>query len=114
MAKEQQIKVPDIGGASQVDVIEVLVKVGDVIAVDTPLITLETEKASMEIPAPLAGTVKEIKVKVGDKVTEGDLILIVNSDMESKGVEQSVLSESVPTSPAIQKLKKNRLLLLCL
>ena len=67
---------PDIGGHNGVDVIEVTVKVGDEIAVDDSLITLETDKATMEV-ASAAGRVVEVKVKVGDKVSEGDLIVVV-------------------------------------
>lgn len=78
MANEIEIKVPDIGGASQVDVIEVLVKVGDQISIDTPLVTLESDKASMEIPSPIEGTISRITLKVGDKVSEGDVILIAS------------------------------------
>ena len=63
MAVETEIKIPDIGGASGVDVIEVLVKEGDVIEKDAPLLTLETDKASMEIPSPFAGVVRSIKLK---------------------------------------------------
>lgn len=80
MANEIEIKVPDIGGAAQVDVIEVLVKVGDSIEVDTPLITLESDKASMEIPSPTAGVIAKISVKVGDKVGEGDVILFAKTE----------------------------------
>lgn len=80
MTKESEIKIPDIGGANQVDVIEILVKEGDQIEVDTPLITLESEKASMDIPSPISGTVTQILVKVGDKVSEGDLIIKAKSD----------------------------------
>ena len=60
MANEIEIKIPDIGGATQVDVIEILVQVGEEISVDTPLITLETDKASMEIPSPKAGKITKI------------------------------------------------------
>jgi pyruvate dehydrogenase E2 component (dihydrolipoamide acetyltransferase) len=80
MPHEIEIKVPDIGGASAVDVIELLVKVGDVITVDTSLVTLESDKASMEIPSPNAGTVQAIKLKIGDKVAEGDVILSLMVD----------------------------------
>lgn len=75
MSIGQEIKVPDIGGAAGVDVIEILVKVGDEISIDTPLVTLESDKASMEIPSPSAGTVLALEVKIGDKVSEGDVIL---------------------------------------
>jgi pyruvate dehydrogenase E2 component (dihydrolipoamide acetyltransferase) len=75
MANVREIKVPDMGGASNVDVIEILVKPGDSVVEDTPLVTLETDKASMEIPSPLAGIVKSMQLNIGDKVTEGDIIL---------------------------------------
>ena len=79
MANEIEVKIPDIGGATQVDVIEVMVKVGDPIEIDTPLITLESEKASMEIPSPVAGKITKIVMKVGDKVAEGDVILQISA-----------------------------------
>jgi pyruvate dehydrogenase E2 component (dihydrolipoamide acetyltransferase) len=71
----QQVTVPDLGGAKDVDVIDILVKVGDVLKKEDGLITLETDKAAMEVPAPVAGKVAAIKVKVGDKVSQGSLIL---------------------------------------
>ncbi|QQX80640.1 dihydrolipoyllysine-residue acetyltransferase [Shewanella sp. KX20019] len=72
-----EVTVPDIGDASDVEVIEVLVAVGDKIDVDTGLITLETDKATMEVPAPSAGIVKELKVTLGDKVSMGSLVLML-------------------------------------
>jgi pyruvate/2-oxoglutarate dehydrogenase complex dihydrolipoamide acyltransferase (E2) component len=69
------VRVPDIGDFSDVAVIEVLVKPGDTVAVEQSLITIESDKASMEIPSSHAGVVKELKVAVGDKVNEGTLIL---------------------------------------
>ncbi|MDK4680804.1 dihydrolipoyllysine-residue acetyltransferase [Kingella negevensis] len=74
-----EIKVPDIGGHDNVDVIAVEVKAGDTIAVDQTLITLETDKATMDVPADAAGVVKEVKIKVGDKVSEGSVILTVET-----------------------------------
>ena len=70
-----EVKVPDIGDFKDVPVIEVLVKPGDSVMKDDSLITLESDKATMEVPAPSSGTVKEIRVKVGDKVGEGVTIL---------------------------------------
>src|SRR5690606_9810131 len=70
-----EIKIPDIGDFSEVDVIEVLVAEGDTVQAEQSLITVESDKASMEIPSPSAGTVKSIKVSVGDKVREGSVIL---------------------------------------
>ncbi|HFC8536049.1 TPA: dihydrolipoyllysine-residue acetyltransferase [Neisseria bacilliformis] len=75
-----EIKVPDIGGHENVDIIAVEVKAGDTIAVDDTLITLETDKATMDVPATDAGVVKEVRVKVGDKISEGDVILTVETD----------------------------------
>jgi len=75
MAAPVDIKVPDIGDFKDVEVIEVLVKPGDTVAKEQSLISLESDKATMEIPAPQAGVVKEIKLKVGDKVSQGSLIL---------------------------------------
>ncbi|MFA6302659.1 MAG: dihydrolipoyllysine-residue acetyltransferase [Legionella sp.] len=97
MAKETEVKIPDIGGASKVDVIEVLVKVGDEIAKDTSLVTLETDKASMEIPSPIAGTVSKVLIKVGDKVNEGDLILTVTATeaaVPETGTKESLTTET--------------------
>ena len=74
-----EVKVPDIGEFTDVDVIEVMVKPGDTVGVDDPLIAIESEKATMEVPAPQAGVVKEIKVKLGDKVSEGSLILVMEA-----------------------------------
>ena len=72
-----EIKVPDIGDFKEVDVIELLVKPGDTIQVDQSLVTVESDKASMEIPSNQAGVVKELKVKIGDKVAEGSLLLML-------------------------------------
>ena len=77
MTRLIEIKVPDVGDFKDILVIELLAKVGDILEKETPLITLETDKATVEIPAPQAGVVKEIKVRVGDKVSEGSSILIL-------------------------------------
>jgi pyruvate dehydrogenase E2 component (dihydrolipoamide acetyltransferase) len=75
----KEVLVPDIGNFDSVDVIEVLVKAGDTVAKDDSLITLESDKASMDIPAPFGGTVKEVKMKVGDKAAQGNLILMMEA-----------------------------------
>lgn len=75
--QSQDIKVPDIGSSGKASVIEISVQVGDTIAAEQPLITLESDKASMEIPSPAAGVVQSISVKVGDEVGTGDLILVL-------------------------------------
>jgi len=79
MAQQVEVKVPDIGDFKDVAVIEVMVKVGETIAVDTGLVMVESDKASMEIPSSHAGVVKEIKVKVNDKVSEGSVLLVVEA-----------------------------------
>ena len=97
-----EIRVPDIGGHNGVDVIEVTVKVGDDIAVDDSLITLETDKATMEVPASAAGRVVEVKVKVGDKVSEGDLIVVVEGAVAaaSAPVAAAPAPAAAPAAPA--------------
>jgi dihydrolipoamide dehydrogenase len=79
MAQQVEVKVPDIGDFKDVAVIEVMVKVGETIAVDTGLVMVESDKASMEIPSSHAGLIKEIKVNVNDKVSEGSVLLIVEA-----------------------------------
>src|SRR5690349_24654610 len=74
-----EVKVPDIGDFKEVAVIEVLVKPGDTVKEEQSLITVESDKASMEIPSSHAGVVKELKVKLGDKVSEGSVLLVVES-----------------------------------
>ena len=79
MSQTVEVKVPDIGDFEDVAIIELLVKPGEVIAVDTGLIMVESDKASMEIPSTHAGVVKELKVKLGDKVSEGSVLLVVEA-----------------------------------
>ena len=74
-----EVKVPDIGDFKNIPIIEILVKPGDSVKAEDPLIALESDKATLEVPAPSAGTVKEIKVKVGDKVSEGTLVLMLDA-----------------------------------
>ncbi|MBS0350457.1 MAG: dihydrolipoyllysine-residue acetyltransferase [Proteobacteria bacterium] len=85
----EQVKIPDIGGAKNVDVIEVFIKVGDRIAKDASLITLEGDKATMEVPASLNGVIKEVTVKVGDKVSEGTVIAQVETESETAAKESA-------------------------
>ena len=98
MSNLVEVLVPDIGNFDSVDVIEVLVKVGDVIAKEDSLITVESDKASMDIPSSHAGTVKEIKVKVGDKVAKDTLILLVAA--EATVTAEPVKAETPAPTPA--------------
>jgi dihydrolipoamide dehydrogenase len=81
-----EVKVPDIGDFKDVPVIEVLVKPGEAIKTEAPLVTLESDKATMDVPSPVDGVVKEIKVKVGDKVSEGSPILTIEAEVAPAGV----------------------------
>src|SRR5690606_40458678 len=91
-----EIKVPDIGDFKDVEVIDVLVKPGDKVDVETPLLTLETEKATMDVPSPNAGVVKSVAVKKGDRVSEGSLILT----LEASGEEQTADGEGTRAGSA--------------
>ena len=74
-----EVKVPPIGDFKDVPIIDVLVKPGDEIAADAPLVTLESEKATMDVPAPSAGTVRAVQVKVGDHVSEGSVVVTLET-----------------------------------
>ena len=103
------IKVPDIGDFDKVEVIEILVKNGDSVAKDDSIVTLESDKASMEIPAPISGVIKELKIKLGDKIAEGDLILLleVQDDEVSKVITKSTTNvvKNTSTSANISIMK---------
>src|SRR3954463_8183548 len=79
-----EIKVPDIGDFKDVPIIQVFVKPGDSVKQEDPLIALESDKATMDVPSPADGTVKDLKVKVGDRVSKGNLILLLDSAAEAK------------------------------
>ena len=91
MSKTIAINVPDIGGFKDVAIIEVLVKAGETVTAEQSLITLETDKATMEVPSPVAGVVKELKIKVGDKVSEGSVILMLEA------------AAQIPPNPPVSK-----------
>ena len=93
----EEILIPDIGNFDSVDIIEILINVGDVVASDDPMLTVESDKASMDIPAPYGGTIKEIKMSIGDKVKEGSLIALIEKAEvpEDKPKEKPVLAEEV-------------------
>lgn len=97
-----EVKVPDIGDFKEVEIIELMVKPGDTIKVDQSLITVESDKASMEIPSSHAGVVKEIKVKVGDKVSEGSLLLLLEASAEASTPVPATAAVNTPAAmPAI-------------
>lgn len=94
----EQIKIPDIGDFDTVDVIEVLISEGDVVAVDDSLLTLESDKATMEIPSPVAGKVTKVAVSVGDQVSEGDYVLDI--EVSGEAVASAPVEESKPAPAA--------------
>ena len=99
MSNLVEVIVPDIGNFDSVDVIEVLVKVGDTVAKEDSLITLESDKASMDIPSSDAGIVKEIKIKVGDKVAKGTPILVLEAEAGSTVATAKTEAPKVETAP---------------
>jgi pyruvate dehydrogenase E2 component (dihydrolipoamide acetyltransferase) len=101
MSKLIEIHVPDIGDYSDVPVIEVLVKVGDVIEKEQSVVTLESDKATMDVPSSHAGLVKEIKVKVGDLISEGALVLVVESSDAAAASAPAAVAPAPQAAPAI-------------
>ena len=107
MAMLIEIKVPDIGDFKEVGVIEILVKPGDTIQKETSLITVESDKATMEIPSPAAGVVSEVKVKLGDKVAQGSLILTISGEapgQEPVSGQNTAVQASAAEAPAAPKV----------
>lgn len=99
----KEVLVPDIGNFDSVDVIEVLVKAGDTIAADDSLLTVESDKASMDIPAPFAGVVKEVKIKVGDKIAQGHLILTLEaSETAAPQTSAGAAPSPAPAAPVAE------------
>ncbi|HET6725968.1 MAG TPA: dihydrolipoyl dehydrogenase [Gammaproteobacteria bacterium] len=99
MANTKEIKVPDIGDFENVDVIDVMVAEGDKIEKETALITLETDKAAMDVPSPYAGTIKSLKVATDDKVSEGDVIAIVEVAEEEPATEEAAPEKEPEKAP---------------
>jgi pyruvate dehydrogenase E2 component (dihydrolipoamide acetyltransferase) len=108
MANAIEVKVPDIGDFKNIPVIEILVKPGDIVCAEDPLVTLESDKATMEVPSPAAGTVREIRIKVGDKVSEGALVLMLEASGDAPAVSKAAPAPAVaapqpvkaPSAPA--------------
>src|SRR5512134_2102622 len=98
-----EVKVPDIGDFKSVDVIEILVKPGDTVAPEQSLVTLESDKATMEIPSPSAGVVKEVRVKIGDKVSEGSPILVLEAGEAAKSASSAPATAAAPAAPAASR-----------
>jgi len=99
MADLKEARVPDIGGHGDVPIIELLVKVGDTVALDQGLVTLESDKATMEVPSPFAGVIKELKVKLGDNVSEGALVAIIEVAAAASAPAPAAESAKPPEAP---------------
>src|SRR6478609_2116533 len=99
MGETRQVLVPDIGDFKDVPIIEIQVKPGDRITAEAPLITLESDKASMEVPSPTAGVVKNIAVKLGDRVSQGAPILTLELDGADAAAEAAKPAVSAPPAP---------------
>jgi pyruvate dehydrogenase E2 component (dihydrolipoamide acetyltransferase) len=97
-----EVKVPDIGDFKNIPVIEVLVKPGDTVSKESPLVTLESDKATMEVPSPSAGVVKELRVKVGDKVSEGSPVLTLESAGDGAAATPAAQKPAPTPAPAPQ------------
>ena len=91
----QNISVPDIGDFKDVEVIEILVKPGDQINKNDPIITIESDKSSVEIPSPSTGQIKDLKVKIGDKVSEGSLLATIENGQTASAPKQEIKREEV-------------------
>src|SRR5476649_1623352 len=102
MSQAIEVKVPDIGDYTDIPVIEVLVKVGDTVEKEQSLVTLESDKATMDVPSSAAGVVKEVKVKVGDNVSEGALIVVLEA-AESGAAAAPKAAEKPAEAPAQEK-----------
>ena len=105
MSQLMEIKVPDLGGSADVPVIEIAVAVGETIAVDDTLLTLESDKATMDIPATAAGVIKELRVKVGDKLSEGMVVVVVEAAGAAAAAQPAEAKPApVAAAPAAQPL----------
>jgi pyruvate dehydrogenase E2 component (dihydrolipoamide acetyltransferase) len=94
-----EVRVPDLGDYKDVEVIDVVVAAGDAIATEAPLITLETEKATMDVPSTASGTIRELKVKRGDRVSKGDLIALVEEAEEQAAAKPAAAEPARPAAP---------------
>ena len=100
MSNIVEVKVPDIGDFSDVPVIDVFVKVGDTVKVDDALVTLESDKATMDVPSSVAGVVKEVKVKLGDRISEGSVVVLVETGAAASAPAPAPAAATPAPAPA--------------
>src|SRR2546423_6019056 len=113
MSTTTEDRVPDIGDFTDVPVIEIHVSAGDEVSAEDPLVTLESDKATMDVPAPTGGTVKQLQVKIGDRVSEGSVLLMLEGDgaspSEGSGEQapgdtaEAAVSQEAPTEAAVSR-----------
>ena len=96
MTTRQEVRVPDIGDFDDVEIVDVMVNAGDSVAAEDSLITLETDKAAMDVPAPMDGKIVEMSVGVGDKVSEGSLVLVMEASGEVPADSQDEIPQEEP------------------
>ena len=101
MSNTIEVKVPDIGDFKDIPVIEIMVKPGDHVSAEDPLLSLESDKATLEVPAPSAGTVKELRIKVGDKASKGTLILMLDADAADAADAPAATTAIPAAAPAV-------------
>jgi pyruvate dehydrogenase E2 component (dihydrolipoamide acetyltransferase) len=105
-----EIKVPDVGNVAEIDVVEVLIQPGDVVALEQTVATLETDKASMDLPSSAAGTVQQVYIKPGDKVSEGSLIATVLASSEQASIvepaQQTITPAETVSTPVVEKVQE--------
>ena len=107
MSELIEIKIPDLGGADEVEIVEVLVQPGDAVEQEQTLAVMESDKATMDLPTNIAGTIQEVVMKVGDKVSQGTLVaMILPSSDGEKAVEKPVETETIESKPVEQELIK--------
>ena len=99
MSQMIEVKVPDIGNFTDVPIIELCVKIGDSVKAEDSLLTLESDKATIDIPSPIDGVVKEFRVKIGDKVSEGTIVAVIESALATAAVEQAAPAAVAAPAP---------------
>jgi len=105
-----EVRTPNIGDFSDVEIIEVYVKAGDHINKEDSIVALESDKATMDIPTPVAGTVREVKVKLGDRISEGDLLLIVEEEAGAAAAKEAGAEKPAPEAvqPVAEAMPETR------
>ena len=108
MSNIVEVKVPDIGDFTDVPVIDVFVKAGDTVKVDDALVTLESDKATMDVPSSAAGVVKEVKVKLGDRISEGSVVILLETGAAAASAPAAPAPQAAAAAPAVARILAQR------